>query len=315
MVDVCRKIPVVCLVLILACAFAGCDSPGSPVIPSAIPTTPNSQPDLALTPTGTETIVPTPTAQLPSVTPSPTNTPTPLDTLQPEIVEQTLQPLFREPLDCAAPCFWGIIPQKTTRDEARIFFNHLGLESDILSDQEKGSDTFFDRMKYESITGLRSLILLYGNKNLIGSINVRMSVSNQDQASRVEWRAYSPETLIKRYGNPSRIDFSLTLGPDNSYLYGMVLYFDANSMIVEYFGGASAPGFPYSHRICPLTAPFEHVWIWFGENPRYPPLPGLEIEKVSSLDVDQFSQLLLDDPQQACVTLKVEDFLEGPSTH
>lgn len=317
MKQTCQKSLVIFLVVILAFALVGCGSTGSPMVPTQSvqllsPTffsaTAISLPNLAVTPTSTETIAPTPTVQLPSVAPSATNTPTPLDTLRPEVVEQTLQPLFREPLDCAAPCFWGIIPQKTTLDEANLFFNHLGLKSNSGIDQEKGQDYFFDTTRYESSSGLSSRISLYGYKNLVETIWIQMSVPYQDQSSRKEWLAYSPETLIKRYGNPSQVYFLLAFGPDTSFLYEMLLYFDANSMIVKYIGHGSAPSFPYSPKICPSTAPFENVWVWLGDNPRYPPRPGLEIEKATSLTIDQFSKVILGDPQNACFTINGEAF-------
>lgn len=317
MKQACQKSLVIFLELILVFALVGCGSTGSPTIPTRsvellsptfFPPTAISLPNLMGTPTSTETIAPTPTVQLPSVTPSPKNTPTPLDTLQPEVVELTLQPLFREPLDCAAPCFWGIIPQKTTLDEANLFFNHLGFKSNSGIDKEKGQDYFFDTTRYESSNGLSSRISLYGYKNLVETIWIQISVPNQDQASRKEWLAYSPETLIKRYGNPSQVYFLLAIGPDTSFLYEMLLYFDENSMIVKYIGHGSAPSLPYSPRICPLTAPFENVWIWLGDNPRYPPRPGLDVEKATSLTIDQFSQLMLGNPQNACFNLNDKAF-------
>jgi hypothetical protein len=319
MKQACRKLLVIFLVIILDFTFVGCGSTGSTKIstqpaklrsPTFFPATAISLPDLTVTPTTTHTISPSPTVKLPSVTPSSTNTPTPFDTLQPEVVEQTLQPLFREPLDCAAPCFWGMTAQKTTLDEANLFFNHLGLPFNRGIDQEKGNDYFYEYIRYESSSGLSSNIRLYGYKNLIETIRVQMSVPHRDQASRKAWLAYTPETLIKRYGSPSRVDLVYLVGPDIYYSYLMNLYFDANSMIVEYIGGdLIAPNFPYSPRICPLTAnPINQVWVWLGDNPRDPPHPGVEVEKATSLTIDQFTQLMLGDPRNACFTLDWKAF-------
>ncbi len=314
-----QKLLVIFLGVVLDFAFVGCGSTGSTMIPTQpaqllsstfCPATAIPLLDLTVTPTNTETISPSPTVQLPSATPFPTNTPTPLDTLQPEDVEQTLQPLFREPLDCAAPCFWGMTPQKTILDEANLFFNHLGLPFNRGIDQEKGQDYFYEYIRYESSSGLSSNISLYGFKNLVETIRIQMDVPHQDQASRKVWLAYTPETLIKRYGSPSRVDLVYPVGPDIYYSYLMNLYFDANSMIVEYIGGdLIAPNFPYSPRICPLTAnPIEGVWFWLGDNPRDPPHPGVEVEKATSLTIDQFTQLMLGDPKIACFTLNWKAF-------
>jgi hypothetical protein len=318
MKQACQKLLVIFLVIILNFAFVGCGSTGSTKIPTQpaqllsptfFPATATSLPDLTVTPTNTETISPSQTVQLPSITPSPTNTPTPLDTLRPEVVEQTLQPLFREPLDCAAPCFWGMTPQKTTLDEANLFFNHLGLPFNRGIDEEKGNDYFYEYIRYESSSGLSSNISLYGYKNIVETIRIQMSVPHQDQTSRKVWSAYTPEMLIKRYGSPSRVDLVYPIGPDIYYSYLINLYFDANSMIVEYIGGdLVAPNFPYSPRICLSNAPIEGVWAWFGDNPRDPPHPGVEVEKATSLTIDQFTQLMLGDPKNACFTLNWKAF-------
>ncbi len=318
MKQACQKLRIIFLIITLDFAFVGCGSAGSTKIPTQpaqllsptfFPTTAISLPDLTVTPTITETLSPSPTVQLPSVTPFPTNTPTPLDTLQPEVVEQTLQPLFREPLDCPAPCFWGMTPQKTNLDEANLFFNHLGLKSNSGIDQEKGQDYFYEYIQYESSSGLSGYIRLYGYKNLVETIRIQMSVPHKDQNSRKVWLAYTPETLIKRYGSPSRVDLVYLVGPGPSFSYDMDLYFDANSMIVKYIGGdLVAPNFPYSPRICPLSSTTEHVWVWFGDNPRDPPSGGVEVEKATSLTIDQFTQLMLGDPKNACFTLDWKAF-------
>jgi hypothetical protein len=300
--------------LIFAFALTGCRSSTVVKQPTSTERTPLTAtivlPSGTPSPMPTQTATPTKTVQpLPSFSPTPTITLTPLNTLLPEFVEQTLQPLFREPLDCAAPCFWGMTPQKTTLDEANLFFNHLGLPSNSGIDQEKGNDYFYEYIRYESSNGLSSNIRLYGYKNLVETIRIQMSVPHKDQSSRKVWLAYTPETLIKRYGSPSRVILDYPIGPGPSFSFDMDLYFDANSMIVEYIGGdLVAPYFPYSPRICPLTEPPENVWAWFGDNPRYPPGPGVEVEKATSLTVDQFTQLMLGDPKNACFTLDWKAF-------
>lgn len=67
---------------------------------------------------------PTPTS---IVLPIESATLTPLATLQSEQAQETIKTLLQEPVDCPAPCFWGIIPERTTLNEAINIFNHLDL--------------------------------------------------------------------------------------------------------------------------------------------------------------------------------------------
>ena len=99
------------LLLIPVLASAGC----TPVRPTIQP------PVITVTKPATQTEL----VSQPTDTPSPTITLTPFDTLAPIQVTETLQPLVKDPMNCAVPCFWGIIPGKTSLEEARTFFRKL----------------------------------------------------------------------------------------------------------------------------------------------------------------------------------------------
>jgi hypothetical protein len=270
--------------------MAGC-TPLSPTIqltqiPSAIvPTIPTS----VLTPTGT--------ARLPSDTPPPTVTLTPVDTLEPAQARGTIQPLLKEPMNCAVPCFWGIIPGKTSFYEARIFFSKLGFTP--FEGIDPNSGRYFYTISYDSSTGHDSYVTFYRDtNNLVENIVVSPDIPKPKEGSPREWIAYSPETLIKRYGAPSRVEFAVGLGPNIGI--NMIMYFDASGLIVHYRGYNMNP-----QRFCPLTAPFDLVRLWMGQNP--PDTPSFEmvpLEKATSLTMDQFSQLMKGDPEKACFTVK-----------
>lgn len=259
----------------------------------------NSTPPITSIPT--QTSIPlTETPVPPTQTAVPTLTPTPLNTLEPEQVTETLQPLLQDPMNCAVPCFWGIIPGKTQLDEARVFFSRLGFTP------FEGKD--FYTITYNKSDSGDSSVTFYTFNNFIENITVNPRIPEQKAESPREWIAYSPETLLQRYDKPSSVEFAIDWGPNITI--DMIMYFDTSNfdkpdLIVEYSGYNNMT----PNRFCPLTASFDFVRLWMGYNP--PNAPSFEtvpLEKATSLTMDQFTQLMLRDAKKACFTLKANAF-------
>ena len=122
--------------------------------------------------------------------------------------------------------------------------------------------------------------------------------------------AFSPERLVSQYGLPSNIGYGVFRIRDNVVVqrtwYGMVMKFEAVDLIVEYY---SAEIFPVdSYQTCPLTDRFDSVHLWFGEDPEHPPFEGVPSEEATSLTIEEFVNLVSQDPESACFDLKVELF-------
>ncbi len=287
--------------LMLILALAGC----TPVSPTIQPTQKVQLPSpLPTSLPATDTVSPTLTkVSTTTETPSPTATQTPLATLGPESVKETMQPLLQNPMNCDTPCFWGIIPQKTRFDDVRTFFNRLGF---IPFEGNFGKE--FYSIEYTPDNGSKISVTFYINNNLIDSIEITPEIIEQKPGSPREWIAYSPETLIKKFGKPSRVVFWIDGGPQFTTI--MIMYFDALNLIVDYSGvDKFPPGNLFSPRLCPLTAPFDYVRLWIGENPPHPPtFETVPLEKATSLTLDQFTQLMLGTPQNACFTLNEDAF-------
>ena len=284
--------------LILVFALAGCVPVGATVQPTQrilppSPTVPQA------TATTIPTLTPTPaiTATEHTASLSSTFKPTSVDTLEPELARATLEPLLGEPLNCVVPCFWGIIPGKTDFNEAKTLFRRLGFTPFEGTDPNSGRE--FYSIAYESSIGRRSNVTLIPSNHLVSNIIITPDIVKQKEGETREWTAYSPETLIKKYGKPSRVNFALDWGPN--FVITMIMYFDASDLIALYSGYNMIPDRPHSPQVCPLTAPFDDVQLWMGPTPPNPPLfPMLPLEKVTSLTIDQFTQLMRGDPQKAC---------------
>ena len=117
-----------------------------------------------------------------------------------------------------------------------------------------------------------------------------------------KWLAYSPETLINRYGSPSKVNFNVDRGEAPSY--GMVMYFDSKKLIVEYYSYDLGARW----QVCPLLNQMDSVWLWMGRDPQYPPLEDVPLEKATSMTIEEFSKLMTGIPSKACFILKEEVF-------
>lgn len=270
----------------------------SPTLPSATVAI-TLTPTLTPAPTKTGTPVPTITIRLPTATFSPTPTPTPVDTLEPELARATIEPLLREPLNCEVPCFWGIIPGKTSRDEVRTLFGSLGFIT-----LEGGN---FYSAGYKSDTRNGFSVTFYTAGDIIKNITITPDIIKQKEGSRREWIAYSPETLIKKFGKPARVQFAIDNGPNHVII--MIMYFNDVDLIAAYEGHNMFPSRPHSPLFCPLTASIDFVRLWIGPDPPDPPSYGtVSLEKATSLTIDQFTQLMLGAPQEACFILNGDVF-------
>jgi hypothetical protein len=286
------------LVLIPIFVLAGC----APVSPTIRSTQEVQLPSSTSLP-ATDTVAPTSTPILAvTETPSPTATQTLLATLRPESVKATMQPFLKDPMNCANPCFLGITPGKTSMDEVRALFSPQGFKHREGTDPNSGRD--FYSLVYETGIGLNSSVILYTSKNFVENIEITPEITRQTDGSLREWIAYSPDTLIKKYGKPSRVEFAFDPGQFNVTI-GMILYFDPIDLIASYSGYEP----PQSSQLCPFTFPFDSVRLWMGANPPNPPtFPTVPLEKATSLTIDQFSQLMLGDPKDACFTLNWDAF-------
>jgi hypothetical protein len=253
----------------------------------------------------TDTVTSTATLALAvTETPSPTRTQILIDTLRPESVKETMQFLLLDPMDCSVPCFFGITPGKTSLDKVRAFFNPLGFAHREGIDPNSGRD--FYSVGYESSIGRNSYATLYISNNLVDSIEIVPEITKQKEEGTRQWIAYSPETLIKKYGQPSRVGFDLAWPGGGGSVIVMNIYFDTGDLIVQYTGENMRPSSNHSPQLCPLIAPFDYVRLWLGPNPPYP--PTVSLMNATSLTIDQFTHLMLGDPKRACFTLNGDVF-------
>jgi hypothetical protein len=137
----------------------------------------------------------------------------------------------------------------------------------------------------------------------VKNININISPEKQKEGVPREWLAYSPESLIRHYGSPSRVDFFLGRGGSRTP-YGMDIYFDSMDLIVGYSNfdlGAKL-------QVCPLSDQMWSVQVWMGDSFQNPFLPGVPLEQATSMKMDEFTKLMTGNPSTACFALNPEMF-------
>ena len=291
-----KPISCLCFLLVITAVLSGCASGESTATPISTETQHPSITSTLIHPTATESPVPqTPTATLPP-------------TLQPGPAQEAIRTLLQRPVDCAAPCFWGITPQQTTLGDAQALFTHLGLQ---LRHTDTGDGKDFYAAIYDFDDGLRISHELIAQNEIVTGLRVGIDPEPSRKGIPREWAAYSPDTLINRYGQPSEVDFSINNPPDSggatSASYNMTIYFEKVDLIVKYDYGEIRPPIT-SRTACPLTNHFTLVSIWLGQNPENPPPSEAPLDKATSMTMEQFSKLMTGDPSQACFDLKAAIF-------
>jgi hypothetical protein len=283
------------LLTAIALVLSAC-MPNNPTTDAAFDTpTPVLQ---TATPLSSATMPPMPTATLLL---APTATLTPPATLEPEQAKETIQKLLQEPSDCAAPCFWGITLGKTTFGEAKNIFTRFGLQMEHTNTQ--GTRKFYEIiLKLDSDLSVSPLLTI--QNDVVTNIDINISPETQKAEVQREWQAYSPETLIKRYGAPSKVNFWVGRGPKPSYEMGM--YFDTVDLLIIYVSYDLGPNLDL--QACPISRQIDHIRILLGQGPEYRDSEWVPLEEATSLTMEGFSKLMTGDPNKACINFKLEIF-------
>jgi len=216
---------------------------------------------------------------------------------------------------CPVPCIWGIIPGETTLGQAQAIFLNLG--SPLVQTAQLGNQDFYESSfgpKHGLKNGASFQIILTVEDRFVKNMRAGISLINSvDASTHDEWAAYSPESVLRRYGIPSRIAFSLSYPaesgfPPNAVWYDMVMYFDDLDFIFEYSSDPLRSLIEEGEtvRICPITDQFENVGIRLGKEPVYPPITGLTLENASSLSPSEFYDVLA--VNEGCINLNSKAF-------
>jgi len=282
-----QKIPTI-VFIVMVMASCGTSMPNQTVVETLEPTqaliTPSAKP-----------------SSIQPITYTPSITWTPLPTLSVQESQDRLKESLGINGDCKLPCFLGIEPGHTTLTEALDIFSHLGLRAEHTTLDNK----YFCGVYYEFEGGPSFLLTLTILDENVKNLRVDITPDLQKPDEPRSWAIYSPESLIARYGTPSRVDFFL--GRHEPPRYSMQIYFETADLIIQY-GSFDITFVPDGIQICPLVNQYDSVRVWLGKKPEYPPGLSVPLEESTSLSLEEFSELMVGNPYKSCFDLKEEVF-------
>jgi len=127
----------------------------------------------------------TPTS-LPSLTPLPTSS-------NPQAI---IDRLYETNGDCKLPCWWGIIPGKTTLEQFRQFFEYLSINIENVSDLTFSVAVFSPGRIREAL----AFSMIKTKNDIVQEIQI-----TSDMAA---WGGFIPSIVLREYGQPDTIYYS-----------------------------------------------------------------------------------------------------------
>jgi hypothetical protein len=268
-------------------------------------------PTLALTPTRQETIIPTFTN---TVSETPTPTPTITATwVPPTLNDYSIQTLIDTNGNCELPCWWGLVPGKTTKEQVVSFFDQIDINKmESLGQVERNNPDGVEVLMEEIVitynlpggNGIGNLILVFWDNVL-----VYIAVDEDTAIYR-----YQLESTLNKLGKPDEVFLYTVIGPGKANPYILLLIYKNKNTIFS-FGSEAYKG-EENIRIC-----IEHdgpvLIMWedeFGVLERlndifYGPDPGTEypsIENVTNISVDGFYEQFTDPYGSDCFETSIE---------
>ena len=184
------------------------------------------------TPTITEK-APTPT--LNRQTPTPLLSPTIIPTLLIEEREIYLKGLLKTNANCDLPCWWGIIPGKTTWIESLEFLRLIG--GKVSSRPGDNGTIIYDTGGFD-FEDIHNKITFFEKSELVETMDVSSEGFQNPVGFQKAWVQYTPKTLITKYGQPSRvwIRSSYSYGLTDRRGYQLWIFYDKLGFLVIYSG-------------------------------------------------------------------------------
>lgn len=193
---------------------------------------------------------PMPSPVPPTINPSPTHTfvsstLTPAATLTADERQTLLKEMLQTNGGCALPCWWGITPGQTDWQTVRNQFIGYG--------------GFVFEMPHPARPFDYSVDLAFDQKDgVVRFINVRGGVftgATSEHFAR-DWRRYSLDQVLIRYGEPSQVMLQLTppMEAGSPAGYALDIYYDELGIAVRYLALATYEEMMI--RACPV---FDHI--------------------------------------------------------
>lgn len=204
---------------------------------------------------------------------------------------------------CSAPCFWGITPGKTTRDDAANILSRLKLE------KKYPAESWVNNVFYaESKEGLLLTINLSTQDNSVNKLDV--FISHESPGDLRDWQVMTPETIISQYGRPTDVSFK---GPwfgdrlEDGYRvinYNLLMKYGDLEFIQSFSKIEKAEDESRVYLACPLLDRIGGQGASIQVGPETPDPNWIPIEEAMNMTIDEFLTRMAGGPKDACFHLK-----------
>ena len=230
------------------------------------------------------------------------NTQTPVQIIGYEEGRKVIARLMETNNSCSGFCFWGITPGVTNFDMAISFLKTLKDKALVETDDQFRIGYQFKR---EKITISLRLTSLSGK---VQNIHITVDGLYDPDVIGKDWLAFKPDSFLKSYGPPEKVNIIMYEGPEGRIGYEMVLIYD--QMFIRYSGNQFINKTQSVLHVCPLADQnIERFELWLGQYDEKTRDDGKELSRVTSLTSENFYQILVGDPSNACFDLDYNNFL------
>jgi len=282
-----------CLLALLLANLFGCASANQPILPSATAAS-------SITPTIILTVSPLPS-------------PTPIPTLVAQSAENAIKQMLNQETECAEPCLFGIIPDRTTLEETQSFYEHLNMN--FKRTYKEGKKHYYEAgFGFDDNWGI--IVTNIVEDGIVRNLALGLNFVNYTGSTpQQEWLAFRPNAILERYGQPSDVEITLSFPVESGFSpgtawYDMVMHFPETNLIVSFRYKLTNAN--QKITACPLTDASLGMSMWLGKEPHNPPKGIVSLGKATILSLDEFYDLLTKNSQTACFELNENAFFPKP---
>lgn len=160
------------------------------------------------------------------------NTPVIESTLTVEKKGEYFNAMLNDDSTCRFPCWWGLEPGSSTKQEFINWSQNLGLEvTEALPDKK-----YYLRSEVEALQSTVSLNVQFDN-DIVDGVFVTVNGRGDPEAFQSIWKNYSLQNMIIRYGQPTKIRiYVMNYGLTDYSDYHIWVYYEDTDALITYTG-------------------------------------------------------------------------------
>jgi len=228
--------------------------------------------------------------------------------------------LLAAPENCRLPCILGLTPGLTKVSTAVAFLSHLGIYTVEYENKQgwlirEGGFDFLADSIYQGIS-------LYQESDTVVGIRVSAESSKNQENLKAIWTRFSPESMVREYGQPSRVFLQAVEGRrgiTDQAPYSIWFFYDELQVAIKYQGSAASAA---TYTICPV---FRDAGNLTGDITLYalPASSGLglkefigeelgaaetlkPLEDASEMSIDEFVANVASDHANPCIETRLD---------